>query len=354
VLKNKNALALTVVVSAAALAMSACSSSSPSKTNAGSAATTAAASSAASGGAGSTATYDAKGAKVTFIQGVAGDPFYETMACGAKAEAKKDNVSLNVQGDTTWDVSLQSPLVNTVVQSKPKVLFIAPNDSKGMIAPLKAATEAGVKIGLVDTTLTDTSFSSFDIATNNLAAGADAADALAKLIGDKGSVLIAGLTPGVSTSQDRGNGFITEMKKFPNIKYIGSVFTNTGGVSGIAALVGAKIAATPDLAGVFALAGDQSEGTANAIRAAGKVGKVQVVGFDAGPSQVQQLKQGIVQALVAQEPAEIGRMAVDDSAALITGQPVTKMAGAPSAVITAKNVDDPSMAQYLYTTTCSA
>jgi ribose transport system substrate-binding protein len=291
--------------------------------------------------------------RVTFIQGVAGDPFYETMACGAKAQADKLGIELDVQGATAWDVSLQTPLVSTVVQAKPDVIFIAPNDSTGMIAPLKGAASSGIKVGLVDTTLTDTGFASFSIATDNVAAGAAAADALAALIGEKGSVLIAGLVPGVTTSEDRAEGFIEAMKKYPDVEYIGSVFTNTGGVSGISALVGAKIAATPDLAGVFAMAGDQSQGTANAIRAAGKVGKVQVIGFDAGPSQVEQLKAGIVQALVAQEPAEIGKLAIDRSDALIKGTAVEKVTGAPSSVITAENVDQPEQAKYLYRTTCS-
>lgn len=326
------------VAAAAALALAGCSSS----------ASTATPDTSASSGSPAAAA-----GKVTFIQGVAGDPFYETMACGAKAEAEKLGIDLDVQGATGWDVSLQTPLVSTVSQAKPDVIFIAPNDSTGMIAPLKAANDAGIKVGLVDTTLTDTGFAAFQIATDNVAAGAAAADALAALIGEKGSVLIAGLVPGVTTSEARAKGFIDQIKTYPNINYIGSVFTNTGGVSGISALVGAKIAATPDLAGVFAMAGDQSQGTANAIRAAGKVGKVQVVGFDAGPAQVEQLKAGIVQALVAQQPAEIGRLAVEKSAAIIAGTEYEKVTGAPSAVITADNVDDPESAKYLYTTSCS-
>ena len=48
-------------------------------------------------------------------QGVAGDPSYETMDCGAKAEAAKDNVDLTVQGAKNWDVSLQIPLLNAVI-----------------------------------------------------------------------------------------------------------------------------------------------------------------------------------------------------------------------------------------------
>src|SRR6266508_6606512 len=73
-----------------------------------------------SSGASSTASgSSSKKVKVTFIEGVAGDPFYETMACGAKAQAAKGNVELTVQGAKKWDASLQIPLLNSVIATKP-------------------------------------------------------------------------------------------------------------------------------------------------------------------------------------------------------------------------------------------
>lgn len=352
-----NKLVLTAAVTSV-VALAGCGSSSSSTAASPPAGTTSApapapTSSAPSAASSSPTATTGKSVDITFIQGVAGDPFYQTMACGAKAEAKRIGVKLNVQGAAQWDVSLQTPLVNSVVSAKPDALFIAPNDSKAMIPPLKAAAAAGVKVGLVDTTLSDTSFTSFGISTDNVAAGAAAADALANLIGKKGSVLLAGEQPGVTTSEQRAQGFTTELKKYPGITYIGNVFTNTGGVSGISALVSAKISATPDLAGVFALSTDQSEGTDNAIRSSGKAGKIKVVGFDAGPTQVDQLKQGVVQALVAQEPAQIGTDAVDNAAALGRGQTVQAKTGTAAAIITADNYKEPAMAKFLYSTTCA-
>ncbi len=289
---------------------------------------------------------------MTFIQGVAGDPFYETMACGARAEAAKQNVNLTVQGAKNWDVSLQIPLLNTVIATKPDAIFIAPNDSKAMIQPLQQATQAGIKVVLVDTTIDDTSFVASAIASDNEKGGEAAADALAKLIGEKGPVLLVGGQPGVSTAEARQKGFETALKKYPGITYLGNVFT-TGGVAKISALVSAQLAAHPNLAGVFALSTDQSEGANNAVKSAGKAGQVKVVGFDAGPAQVEQLKSGVVQALVAQEPAAIGADGVDQAAAAVRGGAVDKQVGTESTVITASNVDDPSVSLFLYKTTCS-
>ena len=293
-----------------------------------------------------------KKVKVTFIEGVAGDPFYETMSCGAKAQAGKDNVDLTVQGAKNWDVSLQIPLLNSVIATRPDALFIAPNDSNALIQPLKQATSAGIKVVLVDTTLSDTSFVSSAIASDNLKGGETAADALAKLVGEKGSVLLVGGQPGVSTAEARQKGFEDGLKKYPNIKYVGNVFTSNG-VAKISQLVSAQLAAHPDLAGIFALSTDQSEGANNAVKAAGKAGQVKLVGFDAGPAQVEQLRNGVVQALVAQQPAQIGSDGVDQAAAAARGQTVTKEVGTDSTVITKDNVDQPDVAKYLYKTTCS-
>jgi ribose transport system substrate-binding protein len=293
-----------------------------------------------------------KKVKVTFIQGVAGDPFYETMACGAKAEAAKDNVDLTIQGAKNWDVSLQIPLLNSVIAAKPDALFIAPNDSQALVQPLKQATSAGIKVVLVDTTLSDTSFVASAIASDNVKGGEVAADALAKLIGEKGPVLLVGGQPGVSTAEARQKGFEEGLKKYPNITYLGNVFTSNG-VAKISQLVSAQLAAHPDLAGIFALSTDQSEGANNAVKAAGKAGQVKVVGFDAGPTQVEQLRNGVVQALVAQQPAQIGADGVQQAAFAARGETVEKEIGTDSTVITADNVDTPDVKKYLYTTTCS-
>lgn len=290
--------------------------------------------------------------KVTFVQGVAGDPFYETMACGAKAQAAKENVDLTIQGAKDWDVSLQVPLLNSVIAAKPDALFIAPNDSAALVQPLKQATSAGIKVVLVDTTLSDTSFVSSAIASDNVKGGAAAAEALAKLVGEKGSVLLVGGQPGVSTAEARQKGFEDGLKKYPNITYLGNVFTSDG-VAKISQLVSAQLAAHPDIAGIFALSTDQSEGANNAVKAAGKAGTIKLVGFDAGPAQVEQLRNGVVQALIAQQPAQIGADGVTQAAAAVRGTSVQKEIGTDSTIITKDNVDDPQVKKYLYTTTCS-
>src|SRR6218665_2417225 len=79
--------------------------------------------------------------------------------------------------------------------------------------------------------------------------------------------------------------------------------------------------------------------TATGVQQAGMGGKLTIVGFDAGPAQVEQLKKGTVQALVAQEPAAIGKAGVTQALAALNKQQVTAKIQTGFTIITKDNVD---------------
>ena len=150
----------------AALPLAACTSSKPAETaqpaqqgGGGSAAPTEAASSMAAPAKAS------KNYNLQFIQGVAGDEFYITMQCGIEAEAAKLGVSVKTQGPQKFDPTLQKPILDSVVATKPDAILIAPTDVKAMQTPLNAAAESGIKIVLVDTTVNDPSIAVSAIAS---------------------------------------------------------------------------------------------------------------------------------------------------------------------------------------------
>src|SRR6201985_2432621 len=255
---------------------------------------------------------------MTLIAGVKGDEFYITMNCGAQAEAKKLGVSLNFQGPDQFDPSLQTPVVNAVAAKKPDAVLIAPTDSKAMFAPINQLKQNGSKIVLVDTTLDDSSIAESQIASDNLGGGKAAADTLSKLIGGSGKVLVVNVKPGISTTDLRAQGFQQEAKKL-GLTYVGQQFDNNDPARA-AAIVSAELAKTRYLRGIFATNLFSAEGSASGLRQAGKLGKVKIVGFDAGPKQVQDLKDGVVQALIAQKPATIGSDGVQPAYNPLSGQ----------------------------------
>jgi ribose transport system substrate-binding protein len=103
--------------------------------------------------------------------------------------------------------------------------------------------------------------------------------------------------------------------------------------------MGSALQKDPDIVGVFAANLFSAEGTATGVRQAGKGAQVKIVSFDAGPNQVKDLKDGTIQALVAQQPALIGQYGVDAAVTALEGGQVTPKVQTGFTIITKDNVD---------------
>lgn len=296
------------------------------------------------------ATGSEKSYKLAFVPGLVGDEFYISMRCGAEKEAKAEGVALETQGPAKFDPSLQRPIVDSVVASKPNAILIAPTDSSAMQAPLKAASAAGIKLVLVDTTLTDPSLAVSAIASDNKGGGAEAFKAIKALNPNGGKVLVISTDPGVSTLDQRVAGFEEAAKADSTFQYLGVQYSHNEPAQA-AQLVNAALAKDPNIAGIFAGNTASAEGSATGVRQASKQSQVKIVGFDAGPAQIKQLKEGTVQALIAQQPEQIGVDGVKQAVAALKGETVTANVQTDFKVITKDNVDTDGK-DYVYKSSC--
>ncbi len=305
-----------------------------------------------SGGSSSGSSSSGKSYKMTFIQGVAGDGFYVTMACGMKAEAKKlGNVTVNVQGPSKFDPTLQNPIIESVTAAKPDALLIAPDDVSASQTPVNQAMHAGIKIVLVDTTLNNPAGAVSQISSNNLAGGADAFTAIKQLVPGGGQVLVVNVQPGISTTDQRTSGFASAAKADSKYHYVGVQYDQDS-ASVAAQVTAAALQKYPGITGIFATNLFSAEGAATGVRQAGKSGKVKIVGFDAEPDEITALQQGTVQALIAQSPYTIGTDAVDQAVAALSGKPTTKKIGTKFTIITKANLSSAASQAAIYKTSC--
>jgi ribose transport system substrate-binding protein len=279
-----------------------------------------------------------KNYNLQFIQGVTGDQFYITMQCGVQAEAAKLGVSVKTQGPQKFDPTLQKPILDSVVATNPDAILIAPTDVKAMQSPLKVAADKGIKVILVDTTTEDPSYATSAIASDNIGGGKAAFDALKALNPNGGKVMVMSVDPGISTTDQRAQGFEEAVKADSKFTYLPIQYSHDDPATA-ARLMGAALQKDPDIVGVFAANLFAAEGVATAVRQAGKTNTVKVVGFDAGPNQVKALREGTVQALVAQEPGLIGQYGVDAAVAALDKQPVTPKVQTGFTIITKDNLD---------------
>lgn len=290
-----------------------------------------------------------KSYKMTLITGVKGDEFYVTMGCGAKQAAAKAGVSLDIQGPDKFDASLQTPIVSAVAAKKPDGVLIAPTDSKAMFAPIQQLKSGGAQIALVDTTLDKPDAAVTQISSDNAAGGTAAAKALVDLVGGKGKVAIVNVKPGISTTDQRSQGFKDGIKG-SGVTFAGEQFDDDDPAKA-ASITKALLAKDPDLKGIFAANILAAEGVASGLREAGKK-DVKVVTFDAGPKNVQDLKDGLISALIAQKPAEIGAQGVQQLVAKLQGKPVTPKITTGFVTITKENLDSPESQGAVYKAGC--
>ena len=203
---------------------------------------------------------------------------------------------------------------------------------------------------LVDTTLDEPDMAVSQIASDNTAGGKEAAKTLLELIGGKGKVPRRQRRARASRPPTRAARASRRAPRQPGVEYLGQQYNNDEpGQGRLDRHRDAGQAPRPRRA--------SSPPTCSAPRApppvcaqAGKLGKVKIVGFDAGPKQVEDLKDGIVQALIAQQPAEIGKQGVDQALNALNGEPVTKKIGTGFSVITKNNLAD--LAGQLYKASC--
>ena len=289
---------------------------------------------------------------ITLIPGVVGDEFYISMKCGAQAEAKKLGANLKFQGPQKFDPSQQTPILNAAIQSKPDAILIAPTDKTAMIGPIQSAVNKGIPVFTVDTFIAK-DIALANVASDNIKGGMLAAEALAKGIGKKGKVLCVNVKPGISTTDQRQQGFEKGLKKYPGIKYLGTQFCDDDPTKA-ASIASATLRSNPDLKGIFGANLFSAEGSASGVRQAGKSQQVKIVGFDAGPTQVKDLKDKTVDALIAQHPAQIGQTGVQMAVEYLKTKkkPKKKKIQTGLTIITRSNVGDKKISKYLYKAQC--
>jgi ribose transport system substrate-binding protein len=326
--------AVTLAGAVAALLVAGCSSSGA-KTNASTQST------------GSSGSSSGKHHSIVFISGALDVPFYIGMQCAMQREATKLGDSFSVVGATNFDASLQIPIVTSVGAKRPSGGIIAPTDATALIAPLRSLSQEGVKLAQVDTAISDTSFVSSSLTSDNVGAGENLAKMFVSLTKVKsGPILLLDNAPGSSSVYARGNGVVQEMKNYPQYSVIREFDHNQA--SNDATIMAATLSAHPNLAGVISTYSPSIEGALPALRSAGKLGKMTLVSFDSDPTEVKLLQQNVLQGVMTQQIDRMGTEAVQNLDTALNGGTPPKSVAIPMVEITSKNVNSAASRSLYY------
>ncbi len=259
------------------------------------------------------------------------NPFFVDLRDGAKATAGRLKVDLVVL-DAQNDAAREANGIDDLIQKKVALVIINPTDSDAIVPTIKKLNAAKIPVVTVDRGANGGEVTAH-IASDNVAGGRMAAEYVAKRLGGKGNVVMLEGIAGTSAARDRGTGFRDGLKKYPGLKIIASQTADFDRAKGLQVMENV-LQAQKKIDAVFAQNDEMALGAIQAIEAAKRQKEMFVVGFDAIADALTAVKTGKMAATIAQQPKEMGRLAVEAAVKILNKQPVPKFTPVPLKLIT--------------------
>jgi len=257
---------------------------------------------------------------------------------GMHAAAQEEGVEGLFMGPETIDVARQITIMEGLIAKRVAGIAIAPNDPTAVVPVINRAVSAGIPVVTFDSDAPESQRLAY-VGTVNTAAGKLAGETLAKLINEKGTVAISTGGLGALNLNERVAGFRGAIKAYPAIKEV-DIQTNNDDEELATAVAESVLARFPDLTAFFGANAPGAPGAARAAKQSGKVGKLKIVGFDDTPICLQFIKDGVVDATVAQRPYDMGYRCIKILVQARKGvKPESQIIDTGVTVITAATVD---------------
>jgi ribose transport system substrate-binding protein len=294
---------------------------------------------------------------VALVYGVKNDGFYITMEKGARAMADQLGMEFLADGPEQFDATLQTPILDAMIARGIDALLIAATDKQAMIEPIKRANDAGILVISVDTFIGDgdyvngpVTFPLSYVGSDNVLGGRIACDALIEDMGGSGKIYIQNVKPGISTTDQRQQGCEEAIEATNGAVTLVGVDFNDDNSSIAAEQTAAVLAREPDLNAIFGTNLFSARGAAQAVSNAGLAGVVKVANFDAPESAIEDLRNNVVDMVIAQKPGDIGTIATNYAYMALTGRESAIAPRVPTGyvVITRDNVDTPEAQAAIY------
>jgi ribose transport system substrate-binding protein len=268
-------------------------------------------------GASDAAAQPASKPKVALVMKSLANEFFLTMENGAKDYQKHnankfDLITNGIKNETDTDAQIK--IVEQMINSKVDAIVLAPADSKALVPVVKKAIDAGIIVVNIDNRLDPDVVKSKNlnvpfVGPDNRKGAEKVGDFLAKKLSSGDEV---GIIEGVSTTtnaQQRTAGFKNAMQKAG--AKVDSVQSGEWEIDKGNAVAAAMLNEYPNLKALLCGNDNMAVGAVSAVRAAGKHGKVLVVGYDNINAVKPMLKDGRVLATADQYAAKQAVFGID-------------------------------------------
>src|SRR5438477_9330260 len=256
--------------------------------------------------------------------------FWKSIHAGA-VKAARDEAAQGVKVDIIWkgpmredDREQQVQVVEGFVTQHVDGIVLAPFDKNALVRPVEEATRAGIPTVVIDSALESNDPISF-VASNNFHGGELAADEMARLLNDKGKVLLLRYQEGVFSTEQREKGFVERMKMHPAVQLISSnQYAGATRDTAKSATENLLNRYGNEIDGMFTPNESSTAGALLALEDAGKAGKIKFIGFDSSDIFVQAMHDGKLHGIVVQNPFRMGELGVKTVVAHVLGQKVAR------------------------------
>ena len=270
---------------------------------------------------------DPKDLKIGLSVSTLNNPFFVSIKEGVQKEAKAQGMKVIVV-DAQNDAAKQINDVEDLIQQGVDLLLINPTDSSAISTAVQSANSIGIPVVTLDRSADKGDVATL-VSSDNEKGGEMAADYLIKELGEGTKVAELEGVPGASATRERGAGFhnLADDKLDVAAKQTAN-FDRTQGLNTMENI----LQGNPDIKAVFAHNDEMALGAQQAIQSSGR--DVLVVGFDGNEDALKSIEEGNLSATVAQQPEEIGKLAVQAGADVLNGKKVDKMIPVPLKLVT--------------------
>lgn len=228
-------------------------------------------------------------------------------------------------------------------------ILLAPLDSQALVPYVQEAKQAGIPVVIFDSGLNDLETPISYVATDNKNGGALAARHLAKLLGNKGNVILTRYNQGSESTGLREDGFLeTLAKEFRDIKVLSSnVYIGTTPEKSLDSSQQLLIKFGKEVNGVFSVCEPNTTGMLRALEQENLAGKVKFIGFDPAPQLLEAMRAQKIHGIVIQDPVRIGYEGVKSLVNHLRGKEPPKRVVTGEYLATPENMDSPEMQKLL-------
>jgi ribose transport system substrate-binding protein len=268
------------------------------------------------------------------------DVYWKTVHAGVVKAANERKVKIVWQGPVKAnDRANEIEIIQGMLGTKPDALVMGPVDYKALTGSVSDAHHLNIPVVVIDSPMAGHDFQAY-VGTDNYAGGVSGGEYLAKLLNGHGDVAILRGVEGTASTDKREQGFLDAIAKYPGIHVVSKNIR--GGENAETARTAAENILSPlrkadgtyAIDGVFASMESLTYGMMLALQQADLTGKVKFVGFDFSPQLVQGLDRGKVDALVTQDPVDLGYRSTLTAIDAAQGKPVEPVHYIPTVIVT--------------------